>query len=229
MSVRAQRTLMSTSTAKPRSHRLDRYNSDLGASSYVSEYDKKLHRKLSNRREHALLTRFSNRMDRGDWVLDLPSGFGRLSAAFASMGTRLVGADWSFSMLRERQDREQELGRLGCRARSPHFPFADRTFHCVGSIRLNHHLKSREERLAHLRELMRISHRYVVFTFFDSGSLKNRLRGFAVKYRGKNPKRTLSLSEVREVLAQGGFEVLECPALFPIGTGHRYVLAERKR
>ncbi|MCB9882541.1 MAG: methyltransferase domain-containing protein [Planctomycetes bacterium] len=216
-------------TAPPKSKRLERYNSGVGARSYVSEYDEKVHRKLSDRRERKLFDRLASRLEPGGLVVDLPSGFGRLSDVFQRFGERLVGSDWSFDMLRLRNERLAAQGGdpRSVRVRVPHMPFRDRSVHCICSIRLNHHLKAEEERVAHLRELTRVSKRYVLFTYFDAGTLKNRLRALRVRLFGLAPKRTLPYPTVRRILDEEGFRILAAPLLFRIGSGHRLVLAER--
>ena len=74
--------------------KLQNYNSSRGANAYKSDYDKKLHRKLSDRRERALLTRYfadlQTEVGALDSILDLPCGHGRLSDFLRQRCKRLV-------------------------------------------------------------------------------------------------------------------------------------------
>ena len=73
-------------------------------------------------------------------------------------------------------------------------------------------------------ELLRVARRFVVLTFFDYHSLKNRLRRIRCRFSGKRPKYTMTRDEVREIAAQQGARLAACPALWWIGSGHRYAL-----
>src|SRR5262249_28267088 len=59
--------------------KLQNYNSLRGATSYRADYERKLHRRLSDRRERALLARYFRAIGEVDTVLDLPCGHGRLA------------------------------------------------------------------------------------------------------------------------------------------------------
>jgi SAM-dependent methyltransferase len=110
-----------------------------------------------------LLGRFALQKGSLDWVLDLPSGTGRLGTTLAAHGRRIVAADLSASMLAE----VPQGPRL--RAHALALPFPDRTFDAVVCCRLLHHLDD-EHRRAALGELVRVSRGLVLASFWDSGS-----------------------------------------------------------
>jgi SAM-dependent methyltransferase len=98
-------------------------------------------------------------------VLDVPCGTGRLRAALAAHGS-YVGADVSPQMLA----RARALG-PGCLcADAEQLPFADGAFEVVLCCRLLHHL--RDERFERVvAELVRVSSRWILASFFDAASL----------------------------------------------------------
>ncbi|MFQ5750333.1 MAG: hypothetical protein ACE5H3_12915, partial [Planctomycetota bacterium] len=83
-------------------------------------------------------------------------------------------------------------------------------------------------RRTHVEEIFRVARRYAVFTFFEADSLKNRMRRRKVRRGTRRPKSTLRLAQVRGWGREAGFEILEAPYLFWIGSGHRLVMAQRR-
>jgi SAM-dependent methyltransferase len=199
------------------------------AASYDTKYDRELHKRISKRREKRLLEAILARTGENERLLDVPSGTGRLSDVLARHGERLYEVDYSLEMLR--------LCRKNCAAYQPRLaeatalrlPFADGTFDLAVSIRLSHHLPEREARLAHVRELLRVSRRCALITFFDEGSWKNRLREARRRFlaSGKRPKYTLRRDEVRRVAAEQGFRVVGFWPLSRLFSGHDFALFER--
>ncbi len=209
-------------------HRLRWYDSPEGAREYLEEY-RKFHRRLSGHRERRLLERFFRRMDAVRTVLDLPSGWGRYLPLLMEKAGRVIEADYSGEMLklgRQVPGARPAWGRL--RASGTCFPFAGASIDLVFSMRLNHHLVEEAHRRAHVEEIFRVARRYAVFTFFETDSLKNRMRGRKVRRGVKHPKSTLRLAQVQGWAGASGFEILTAPYLFWIGSGHRLVLAQRR-
>ncbi len=207
---------------------LARYNSVEGADSYRAEYETKLHRKLSHKLERKLFQKLFARTKKIGSLVDIPCGRGRLREIFLENAERVVEGDWSFHMLEgNRRDYGGDGRTPYFRASALHLPLADRSFDCVASIRLNHHIDDVEEREQHVRELLRVADRYVIFTFFSFHSLKNLWRRARRPFNGKRPKRTLSLRRVRELGEENGFRLLMAPTLSKLGSGHRFALLER--
>jgi len=209
--------------------RLQEYASAAGAAEYRDEYVK-LHRKLSDRRERRLLDRWFGRVGAVQSALDLPCGFGRYLPYLQSQGARVVEADYSGSMVRMSWDQHPAAPpAAGLRCFGHEIPLRDRAVELVFSMRLNHHLVDPAVRREHLRELLRVSGRWAIFTYFDHASVKNLLRRARARLRltRKPPKSTLRRAEVHALAAECGFRIVEDPWLFVIGSGHRLVLAER--
>jgi demethylmenaquinone methyltransferase/2-methoxy-6-polyprenyl-1,4-benzoquinol methylase len=94
---------------------------------------------------------------RGDRVLDVPAGTGRLSFALAESGATVVGADLSVNMLRVADSkRAHEAGR-------PHFmqgsgaalPFPSNTFDAVISFKFFHLIPNEQKKLF-IDEMVRV-------------------------------------------------------------------------
>ncbi|MDA1259359.1 MAG: class I SAM-dependent methyltransferase [Planctomycetota bacterium] len=210
--------------------RLKFYDSPEGAEEYLDEYVK-VHRRLSDRRERRILARWFEGMGALDVAIDLPCGFGRYYGFLRAHARRVIEADYSRDMVKATQARNEASPPSGFRCFGHEIPLRDGAVDLAFSMRLSHHLVDPEIRRAHLRELCRVSGRWVVFSFFDHASVKNLLRRArtSVGLTRKPPKSTLRRAEVRALAQECGFRVVEDPWLFVIGSGHRLVLGERVR
>jgi ubiquinone/menaquinone biosynthesis C-methylase UbiE len=217
-----------TVSAPMQQHKLQNYNSDRGATAYKADYRNKLHRKLSDRRERALLGRYFDRIGPVDSILDLPCGHGRLSDFLRGRCRTLVGGDWSFTMVSlNRLDHDAD-GRSYVRASGLEIPLADRSVDVALSFRLSHHLETEALRERHLRELFRVADKHVIVTWFSATSLKNLLREVRVRLAGKSRKHVLRNARVREIAEQQGFAQQAAKPLFRIGSGHVVGLFSRR-
>ena len=219
---------MSNLHAPMQPSKLQNYNSPRGAAAYKADYQNKLHRKWSDKRERALLHRYFARIGDVDSILDLPCGHGRLSDLLQRRCRRLVEADWSFTMVSLNKNDHGGTGRAYVRASALEIPFPDRAFDVVVSFRLSHHLETQELRERHLGELFRAAKKHVIVTWFSATSLKNMLRQVRVKLAGKKPKNVLRNDRVRELAAQHGFVQDLAKPLFLVGSGHVLGLFTRK-
>lgn len=210
--------------------RLKFYDSPEGAQEYVDEYVK-AHRKLSDRRERRLLAAWFAQIGVVPSALDLPCGFGRYHGMLRAQARRVIEADYSGDMVKTARQRSAPDAPDGLRCFGHEIPLRDRSVELVFSMRLNHHLVDPATRREHLRELFRVSGRWVVFSYFDHASFKNLLRRARARagLTRKPPKSTLRRAEVRALAEDSGFRVREDPWLFVIGSGHRLVLGERVR
>ncbi len=154
--------------------------------------------------------------------------------SFASWEYRVVESDWSFPLLtaaRRIQARRYALesSQNYVRATALALPFSDGAFEFVLSARLSHHIRDHEQRLQHLRELLRVSRRWLMFTYFDADSVKNRMHELGRRFRGKRAKWTLTFEEVQAAGRAEGFEVVQWAWISRFFSGHRYVLMQRTR
>jgi len=200
--------------------KLQNYNSTRGAEAYKADYHNKLHRKLSDRRERALLTRYFAELGHVDSILDLPCGHGRLSDLLLRQCNQLIEADWSFTMVSLNQRDHGTQNRAYFRASALEIPLPDRSVDVVVSFRLSHHLETEALRERHLGELFRVARKAVIVTWFSATSLKNLLREVRVKLTGKKPKNVLRNQRVRAIAESCGFQQQRSKPLFVVGSGH---------
>ena len=208
--------------------KVENYVSERGARAYFEDHRDKLHRRVSDKRERLILDDYLRRCAPIGRLLDCPSGFGRLLDLCDRHAEQVVEADFSPSMLAlNEQLHGSAASYLQCSALE--IPEPDDAFDVAISIRLSHHLESREDRLRHIDELCRVAEKGVVLTYFSSKSLKDRLRRLRRLWNKKKPKNTLSPDEVQQRFAERGFTVEAARPLSRIGSGHVYVLARRTR
>lgn len=132
-------------------------------------------------------------------VLDVPCGTGRLSPTLIAPEGFYVGVDVSAAMLRQaRTVHDAPLLQASAAA----LPFADSSFDVVVCCRLLHHLRD-DERAAVLRELVRVSRRFVVASFFDSGSWAAWRRSIGVRRQGRSRRSVGRRAIEHEVAAAG--------------------------
>jgi|APFre7841882724_1041349.scaffolds.fasta_scaffold00640_15 SAM-dependent methyltransferase len=197
------------------------YQQDQRAAEYNAMYRDSWAKSLSTRREFRLLDRLLDSQGHCRTLLDLPCGGGRVSPPLARHTDLLIEADIGLGQVRyASQNGRVPTEQFWMTASGFEIPLQDAAVDGTVCVRLNHHLPTAVERERLVRELLRVSKRFVVMTFFDYASLKNRLR----RLRGKPPKLTMRVDELRELARTCGAELVSCPALFVIGSGHRYAL-----
>jgi SAM-dependent methyltransferase len=139
-------------------------------------------------------------------VLDVPCGTGRLRSVLERRAMRYVGVDASLPMLREAQ-RFEDGGLM--QASIERLPFLDDSFDVVVCCRLLHHLHEPEQIEAVVQELLRVSHRLVIASFWDSASLHALRRRVGLRRaEGPNGRRAVSKRTLRHVFESAGAEVI---------------------
>ncbi len=79
-----------------------------------------------------------------------------------------------------------------------------------------------------MTELLRVSRRFVVMSFFDFHSLKNRWRRVRQPFNGKPAKMTMTVDRVAQLARVNGFELVACPPLSVLFSGLRFALMEKR-
>ena len=209
------------------------YNSPEGAKSYTGKFERHWIERINNIREQRLIRELLRDIPQCEMALDLPCGYGRLYPLLKCLSTRVVEADWSFYMLKEARRRlnlGEEPERPGgfVRATAFNLPFSDRTFDLVFSARLCHHISSYDERVQYVREILRISARSAIFTYFDTDSVKSRVHRFKRRFVDRTPKCTLSRRDIESIASESGFEITRSVPLSRLFSGHRYTVLRRK-
>ncbi len=115
----------------------------------------------------------------GKQLLDVPCGYGRFWPTLDRLDVRLIGLDLDPELARKATDQNalDGGGRAVC-GDVFQLPFGDDSFDCVVCIRLLHLRFSEAERLAILRELARVSSRFVIISMYEHTGLHALARRF---------------------------------------------------
>ena len=195
------------------------------AAAYNHAYRDEMLKRWSTRREYRLLDRLLSSQPRCESILDIPCGGGRLSPGIAPYTDLLIEADIAEGqVLYGSRSQNLETPQIWMTASAFHIPFADNSVDGTVCCRLCHHLPTPIERERLVRELLRVSRRFVIMTFFDYYSIKNWLRRIRRPFNKKPPKMTMTVGRVRELAREGGADLLQYPMLAPTSSGHRYAL-----
>ena len=209
---------------KPTSYYEQRYKDIQKARSYNQKYDQQFLKRMSTRREFSLIQQLLGTQPHCQTLLEVPCGGGRLSSQLVSATDMLIQADIASGqieyLLQTNPLTLQNIQHASMTASAFQMPFHDARIDGLVCIRLSHHVSTVAQREALLEELLRVAKRFVIMTFFDQNSLKNKVR----RFRGKRQKFTLSVSQVQAVAERNGASLAACPWLSPIGSGHRYAL-----
>lgn len=113
----------------------------------------------------------------GGSLLDVPCGYGRFAPLFALLGIRAIGIDVDPDLVHLAVE-NQMPGRMEGGACGSIFelPFADNSVDCVLCVRFLHLQYSDRERLRILRELSRVSRRFVLISVYRFTSLHGLVR-----------------------------------------------------
>jgi hypothetical protein len=74
---------------------------------------------------------------------------------------------------------------------------------------------------------MRVGSGFLIATYFDSRSFKNRCYEIRRRFNRKRPKWTLDYKEVEELSRANDFEIVSSLWLSRFFSGHRYVLLRK--
>lgn len=156
------------------------------------------HARRTDRRERRIVGAWLARCGPCARILDVPRGAGRFTALLAAHAGRVVSADAAAAMLRSGAPGG------GVQASAHALPFRDAAFDLVLCARLLHHFGGAAERRAVLRELARVSRRWLIASHFDRASLqawRSRLR------RRADGRHAIGVAEFRADAAACGWRV----------------------
>jgi len=210
---------------------LQRYAENLrtkkAAASYSTKYERIWHKRLSDRQERRVIRRALERTS-GPYerILDMPCGAGRLTCELLKLGAPIVGADYSSEQMAFAAERYAGEDITLVEANALKAPFKDDEFSLVLSVRLSHHIADVADRERYLRELMRISKRWIIVSIFDHDSVKNLIRRARTSLRltKKRGKFTMTMARVAEVAAEEGWTMQEALPLSRLFSGHKFVI-----
>ena len=200
------------------------------AESYSTKYERYWHKRRSDARERAVIARALSLVAPPQRILDMPCGAGRLTEELLRFDTAEIHAcDYSEEQLKICGERHKNSNVTCQRASCFELPFPDDHFDLSFSVRLSHHIGSREDRERYLVELLRVSRQNVVATFFDTHSFKNRLRELRRRVRAtkKRSKFTMSRDELHQIATNHDWRVEAAIPISRLFSGHRYVVFSR--
>ncbi|HOW69738.1 MAG TPA: methyltransferase domain-containing protein [Phycisphaerae bacterium] len=187
---------------------------------------KKGRRARTNCLENALLRQLGERIGHIQVALDLPSGTGRLSRTLLEFADNVILADSSSAMLEVARE-ELPDPRVSCRlmdAESISLP--DASVDLVFCHRFLYHVTSESRRARMLNEMVRVTRRYVILSYYPPGFL-NRWRQFRRRllHRGTSGGSQLPENQYREEIRAAGLRFVHEVAFrhFPV-TGVFFVL-----
>jgi SAM-dependent methyltransferase len=198
------------------------------AAAYNHGYQRKVHKRIGTRQEWRIIRRHLEKVGRSRVVLELPCGGGRVTPSFAHFTDFIIEADIAIGQVRyARATTTLATPRAWMTASAFHIPLRDAGVDGAICIRLAHHLPTAAERERLFRELMRVSRRFVIVTFFDHYSLKNLTRRMRHPFDRKPSKLTMTTGRVAELAREGGGRLVAAPPLSRIASGHRFALIVR--
>jgi ubiquinone/menaquinone biosynthesis C-methylase UbiE len=202
------------------------------ATLYNEAYEKKLLKRMSTRRECQLLRRLLSGQEHCRVLLDLPCGGGRLSPQISAFTDLIIEADIAKGqVLYGMRTSSVSVPQVWMTASALHIPLQDNTVDGVVCARLCHHLPTQAERERLVTELLRVSRRFVVVSFFAPFSIMDFLRRVRRPFNRTPVKLTMTIKRLRELARENGAELIECPPLdlARFSSGHRYALIKKNQ
>ncbi len=161
-------------------------------------------------------------------MLDIPTGTGRFTPGLLARGVAVTGADISREMMVEARGRLAAPGVAAfvqCDAEA--LPFPDASFDCAMSIRFFMHLTPRV-RVSVLRELARVSRRWVLVDYRHRHAPRNVLKRWAhaLRLRSSPAPPRVSRDEMHAELAAAGLRAARVFVVTPVLSDKWFVLCE---
>jgi len=180
--------------------------------------------------EQSAVLRYTSRLGKVS-ILDAPCGMGRFFEVFLASSLEVTGADISKSMILIARERARVYG-MSVRpnlvvCEIEHLPLRERVFECVVCIRLIG-LVPPKARGPIIRELCRVSNRYIVFSFHNWLTLMGilgKLRAHA--RRSKDEWYPQTLVSVKAELKSYGLNRITFRSVLPFLSETCMVLAEK--
>jgi SAM-dependent methyltransferase len=155
-------------------------------------------------------------------ILDVPCGSGRLHQTLAAFGQRVVGADISADMLRASsapRDAWRACASIAC------LPFRDGAFDVVVSCRYLHHVRVEADLAVALCELVRVSRRLLIGSYWDAASLpalRTRLG-----WKRAEGRRAIRRELLEQLIASAGARVIDSKHSLRFVSQQAFFVAER--
>jgi ubiquinone/menaquinone biosynthesis C-methylase UbiE len=173
------------------------------------------------RNELHLVTRILSSLPFSETLLDLGCRGGRFSGPMQSAARLLIEADRHEAIARLAVERAMNPPRVAALTCSEErLPFMDESIDGVVCIRFSHRLDTDTQREKVLNEILRVSRRFVVFSYLEKASLPNLSR--ALRFRPATSG-AMSTSRVAEIAAMHEAELRVEGIISPLGSRQKYV------
>jgi SAM-dependent methyltransferase/uncharacterized protein YbaR (Trm112 family) len=179
---------------------------------YRHKYERRWSKRRATKREIGRIETLLASQPRSSRLLDIPCGGGRVSGPLMNATDLLLQADLSLSQVREaRQKMGSEKNIAWLTASAFLIPLRDGSVDGILCNRLTHHLPSATEQERLIAELLRVSRRFVILSYYDHGSFKSLGR----RLRGKQPGNTTKREDLRaRAQRHGAFVKIDVPLWF---------------
>ncbi len=191
---------------------------------YRWRYQRRWFKRCTTRREIGRIERLLASQPRCGRLLDIPCGGGRVSGPFAAATDLLLQADLSLDQILMARRIMGSQGRVVWFTASAFMiPLKDGAVDGVICNRLMHHLPPGVEQERAIHELLRVSARFVIVSYYDHDSFKSLGR----RIRGRHRGHTLRRRDLRALAERGGAFVEVDVPLWCGGSRLRYALLRK--
>jgi len=140
-----------------------------GAIKYEKRRYAHLDQKIVNSIEHSIVKRLLRKANIIEGhILNSPCGYGRFTNLFNLFKLKITFFDLHPRMITRCRERYGNDGHSFINGSIRTLPFKNKPFDAVINIRFFHHYFEKEDRLLMLRELQRVTKRYVILTYYNN-------------------------------------------------------------
>jgi SAM-dependent methyltransferase len=202
----------------------ERFQASNIGEAYKQRYQRRWSKRCATRREIHLIERLLASQPHCSRVLDIPCGGGRVSGPLTKAADLVLQTDVSLGqVLMARRTMGSEGRIIWFTASAFLIPLKDGAVDGTVCNRLTHHLPSAAEMERLICELLRVSTRFVILSYYNHNSLKSLGR----RLRGKYPGHTLRRADLRALAERHGASVQIDIPFWHAGSRLRYALLQK--
>ncbi|MCP2519378.1 class I SAM-dependent methyltransferase [Candidatus Aminicenantes bacterium AC-335-A11] len=187
----------------------------------VEKYERKrykgLDQKIVNWREKSIVQKILKNISEENFsILDIPCGYGRFINILENNGNKIFASDLSFSMVEKAREKNYKNFYFVSNLKLG-IPIKSNTIDCVFCFRFFHHLHYREERVKVLKELERISKKWIIISCY----IENKIHSIQRKIRKKlmKKKTKIKIISLEDLESEVNYAKLKIIKIFPVLKG----------
>ena len=155
----------------------------------VEKYERKRYRGLDQKiidwREKYIIQKILKNISEENFsILDIPCGYGRFINILENKGNKIFASDLSFSMVERAREKNYKNFYFISNLKNG-IPLKSNTVECVFCFRFFHHLHNKEDRIKVLKELGRVSKKWIIISCY----IENKIHSIQRKIRKKLMKK----------------------------------------